>query len=588
MTQYQAPIDDAKFLIEDVIGLARTAQLRQRDDITPELTSMLLDEAGRFAGEVLAPLNHTGDREGCHWNNGQVVTPNGFKEAYKSFTEAGWNGIRCEEAYGGQNLPHLLAIAIEEMMTSANLSFALSPALNMGAIEALDYGASDELKQIYLAKMVSGEWAGTMNLTEPQAGSDLANIRTKAVPQDGHYLISGQKIFITYGEHDFTENIVHLVLARTPDAPAGVKGISLFVVPKFLVNEDGSLGERNDVECVSIEHKLGIHGSPTCVMSYGDRGGALGYLVGEENRGLEYMFVMMNLSRLNSGMQGPALGERAYQQALEYAKTRVQGGRNAAGEKQPIIEYPDVKRMLLSMKAQNEAMRSLVYAAAEMLDGVLGHGADQKQSALPELLTPIVKGWCTEVGQEVTYLGIQVHGGMGFIEETGVAQHYRDARITTIYEGTTAIQANDLLMRKIHRDKGQTYKELLSMMQTVEDELSGIPELQSIYRHYAQGIERLEQALADLLTLDINEKLSIAVPFLMLSGYTAGAWMMARSALVAYKKLQSNSGNANFLKNKVQTAEFYMHGILAKGIYYSALIQSSAPSIVTAYESQSL
>lgn len=588
MNQYQAPIEDAKFLIEDVIGLARTAQLRQRDDITPELTSMLLEEAGKFAGEVLAPLNHSGDREGCRWENGQVYTAKGFKEAYESFVEAGWNGIRCEEEYGGQNLPHLLAIAIEEMMTSANLSFALSPALNMGAIEALDYGASDELKQIYLGKMVSGKWAGTMNLTEPQAGSDLANIRTKAIPQDNHYLISGQKIFITYGEHDFTDNIIHLVLARTLNAPAGVKGISLFVVPKFLVNADGSLGERNDVECVSIEHKLGIHGSPTCVMSYGEKGGAIGYLVGEENRGLEYMFVMMNLSRLNSGMQGPALGERAYQQALEYAKSRVQGGRNAVGEKLAIIEYPDVKRMLLSMKAQNEAMRGLVYAAAEMLDGVLGRNSVQQQSALPELLTPIVKGWCTEVGQEVTYIGIQVHGGMGFIEETGIAQHYRDARITTIYEGTTAIQANDLLMRKIQRDKGETYKHFLSLMHTVEDELANTPELTSIYRHYAQGVERLEQALTDLLTLDINEKLVVAVPFLMLSGYTAGAWMMARSALIAHQKLKSNSGNTQFLKNKIQTAEFYMHGILAKGIYYSALIQSSTPSIVTAYESQAL
>ena len=587
MIQYQAPIDDAKFLIEDVVGLERTALIRQRDDMTPELVDMLLQEAGKFSSEILAPLNHTGDREGCRWENGDVFTPNGFKAAYQNYVEAGWNGIRCEEEFGGQNLPHVLAIAIEEMITSANLSFALSPALNMGAIEALSFGASEELKQTYLAKMVSGEWAGTMNLTEPQAGSDLANIRTKAVPQDDHYLISGQKIFITYGEHDFTDNIIHLVLARTPTAPAGVKGISLFVVPKFLVNADGSLGSRNDVQCVSIEHKLGIHGSPTCVMSYGDTGGAIGYLVGEENRGLEYMFVMMNLSRLNSGMQGPALGERAYQQAVDYAKNRVQGGRNAAGEKLPIIEYPDVKRMLLSMKAQNEAMRALVYAAAEMLDGSLSHNADPSLSALPELLTPIVKGWCTEVGQEVTYLGIQVHGGMGFIEETGIAQHYRDARIITIYEGTTAIQANDLLMRKIYRDKGETFRQLLALMQKTEDQLAQIPQLQSIYRPYAQGVERLEQALTEMLSLELNEKLAVAVPFLMFAGYTAGAWMMARSAIVAHEKLKNSPANSVFYETKIQTAEFYMHGILSKGIYFSALLQSGAACIAS-FESQAL
>lgn len=578
MTQYQAPIEDAEFLIHDVIGLERTAQLRNRDDINADLTHMLLDEASKFAQEVLAPLNHSGDREGCKWNAGEVTTPQGFKAAYQAYTEAGWNGIRCEEDFGGQNLPHLLAISIEEMFTSANLAFALSPALNMGAIEALAFGASDSLKQTYLAKMVSGEWAGTMNLTEPQAGSDLANIRTKAVPQGDHYLISGQKIFITYGEHDFTDNIIHLVLARTVDAPAGVKGISLFVVPKFLVNEDGSLGGRNDVNCVSIEHKLGIHASPTCVLSFGDQGGATGYLVGEENRGLEYMFVMMNLSRLNSGMQGPALGERSYQQALEYAKTRIQGGRSATGEKQAIVEFPDVKRMLLSMKAQNEAMRALVYQAAEMLDGTLGHGAVQT-SLLPELLTPVVKGWCTEVGQEVTYLGIQVHGGMGFIEETGIAQHYRDARITTIYEGTTAIQANDLIMRKIQRDGGQAFNELLGLMDATAQELAGVAELQSLHQHYVHGLNQLKQSFQQLLTLSTAEKLAVAVPFLMLTGYTAGAWMMARSAVVAQKKLADAGAAQDFLQYKIQTAHFYMQSILAKGIYFSALIQNSAHSV---------
>ncbi len=580
MTQYQAPIDDAAFLIHDVIGLARSTQLRQRDDINVDLTDTLLKEASKFAEQVLAPLNHSGDREGCKWNAGEVITPKGFKQAYDAYVKAGWNSIRCEEEFGGQDLPHLLAIAIEEMFTSANLSFALSPALNMGAIEALTFGASDDLKQTYLAKMVSGEWAGTMNLTEPQAGSDLANIRTKAVAQGDHYLISGQKIFITYGEHDFTDNIIHLVLARTVDAPVGVKGISLFVVPKYLVNEDGTLGSRNDVHCVSIEHKLGIHASPTCVLSFGDQGGAKGYLVGEENRGLEYMFVMMNLSRLNSGMQGPALGERSYQQALEYAKSRIQGGRSVSGEKQAIVEFPDVKRMLLSMKAQNEAMRALVYAAAEMLDGTLGHNGIQT-SLVPELLTPVVKGWCTEVGQEVTYTGIQVHGGMGFIEETGIAQHYRDARITTIYEGTTAIQANDLIMRKIQRDGGNAFNELLNLMEMTAQELEGVVELQSLHQPYANGLNQLKQSFQQLLNLSTAEKLAVAVPFLMLTGYTAGAWMMARSALVAQHNLTQSQGPTVFLGNKIKTAEFYMQSILTKGIYHSALIQNSASSVLS-------
>lgn len=579
MTQYQAPIDDVSFLVHDVIGLTRTAELRGRDDINEDLTSMLFDEAGRFAAEVLAPLNQIGDQKGCKWIEGDVQTAPGFKEAYQAFIASGWNGLRCEEHFGGQDLPHLIAIAIEEMMTSANLSFALSPALNMGAIEALTFGASDEMKETFLHKMVSGEWAGTMNLTEPQAGSDLGNIRTKAVPQGDHYLISGQKIFITYGDHDFTDNIIHLVLARTVDAPAGVKGISLFVVPKFNVNADGSLAERNDVHCVSIEHKLGIHASPTCVLSFGDEGGAKGYLVGQENRGLEYMFIMMNLSRLNSGLQGPALGERSYQQALEYAKTRIQGGRNSAGEKQAIIEFPDVKRMLLRMKSQNEAMRGLVYAAAEMLDGTLGHDVVTEKALLAELLTPIVKGWCTEVGQEVTYLGIQIHGGMGFIEETGIAQYYRDARITTIYEGTTAIQANDLLMRKIGRDQGQAYSQLLAMMQDTVDQLATYTQLAKMAEAYQNAVKALKQTFEHLMTLKTTDKLAVAVPFLMLTGYTAGAWMMARRAVAAQNNLNQGLRAAELMQTKIKTAQFYMLNVLPKGKALIQIIENSSDLI---------
>lgn len=576
MTQYQAPINDISFLIHDVIGLKRTSALHGRDDMSEDLTSMLFEEAAKFAQEILAPLNQIGDRNGCTWVNGEVKTAPGFKDAYQTYIESGWNGIRCEEEFGGQDLPHLVAVAIEEMMSSANLSFALSPALNMGAIEALTFDASAEVKETFLHKMVSGEWSGTMNLTESQAGSDLGNIRCKAIPHVDHYLISGQKIFITYGDHDFTDNIIHLVLARTVDAPAGVKGISLFVVPKFNLNADGSLGDHNDVHCVSIENKLGIHASPTCVLSFGDQGGAKAYLVGKKNHGLEYMFIMMNLSRLNTGLQGTSLSERSYQHALAYAKNRIQGGKNVAGVKQAIIEFPDVKRMLLSMKSQNEAMRALVYAAAEMLDGTLGHSVVTDKALLAELLTPIVKGWCTEVAQEVTYLGIQIHGGMGFIEETGIAQYYRDARITTIYEGTTAIQANDLVMRKIARDQGEAYSQLLALMQGTADQIAHYSALSVIATAYQQGINQLKYVFEHLMTLNTSEKLSVAVPFLMLTGYTAGAWMMARSSIAAQKNLDLGLRSTEFSKTKIKTVQFYMLNILPKGEALAQIIENTS------------
>src|SRR5499427_2300296 len=456
---YVAPLKDMRFVINELAGLGEVAKLPGYQEATPDTVDAILEEASKFSSEVLDPINYSGDREGSVWKDGKVTTPKGFKEAYRQYVEAGWGALPFGAEWGGQGLPKLVATAVEEMLTSSNMSFSLCPLLTQGAIHALELCGSDALKKAYLGKMIAGTWTGTMNLTEPQAGSDLALVKTRAKRAGDHYLISGQKIFITYGEHDLTENIVHLVLARTPDAPEGVKGISLFIVPKFLLNADGTPGERNDVRCVSIEHKLGIHASPTCVLAYGDQKGAVGYLVGEENRGLEYMFTMMNHARLAVGLEGVAIGERAYQQAIDYAKTRVQGRElgQRSGDRVTIIHHPDVRRMLMSMRAQTEAMRAVACFAGAALDKAKRHpdAAEKRRSqALVDLLIPVVKGWCTEQGVEIASTGIQVHGGMGFVEEGGAAQYLRDARITTIYEGTTGIQANDLVGRKIGRDGG--------------------------------------------------------------------------------------------------------------------------------------
>ena len=460
MSQYRAPLADMQFVMQELAGLAEVTALPGLEDATSDTVSAILEEADKFATEILDPLNRVGDREGARLaGDGCVVTPTGFKDAYRRFCELGWNGLAKNPTFGGQGMPHLVAAAADEIWNASNMAFELCPMLTGGAIEAIELNGSEALKRAYLPKMVSGEWTGTMNLTEPQAGSDLAAVRTKAVPQgDGSYKLYGNKIFITYGEHDYTENIVHLVLARTPDAPPGTKGISLFVVPKFLVDENGALGVRNDVRCVSLEHKLGIHASPTAVLAFGDNGGAVGYVVGEENRGLEYMFVMMNLARFGVGIQGVGIGERAYQSARDYARERVQGrvvGTNDAP--MGIIGHPDVRRMLMSMRACTEAARSLSYVTAAALDHAHRHPdaeTRRRKLAFAELMIPIVKGWSTEVAQHIAYMGVQVHGGMGFIEETGAAQYARDARITTIYEGTTGIQANDLIGRKIVRDAG--------------------------------------------------------------------------------------------------------------------------------------
>ncbi len=472
MSEYKAPLRDMHFVLQELAGLAEVAKLPGLEEINAELVDQILEESAKFASGVLSPLNKPADKEGSKWDKGRVTTPKGFKEAYRQFVEAGWNALQAPAEHGGQGLPKIVSTPVVEMWKSANLSFSLVTMLTAGAVEALILRGTEEQKKQYLPKMIEGGWTGTMNLTEPQAGSDLALVRTKAVREGDHYRVSGQKIFITYGEHDLAENIVHLVLGRVEGAPEGVRGISLFLVPKFLVSADGSLGQRNEVQCASIEHKLGIHASPTAVLVYEN---AVGYLVGEENHGLEYMFIMMNLARFAVGMEGLAISERAYQQALAYAKERVQSRDVAGGGKAvTIIHHPDVRRMLMSMKSQTEAMRALGYVVAAAVDKSLRHPDKEERArnqAFVDLMIPIVKGWFTETGIDVASTGIQVHGGMGFIEETGAAQHLRDARITTIYEGTTGIQANDLIGRKVAREGGATAKGVIAVMRAVEAEL---------------------------------------------------------------------------------------------------------------------
>jgi alkylation response protein AidB-like acyl-CoA dehydrogenase len=559
MSTYRAPLADMTFVMNEVAGLSTVAQLPGFEEATPDTVAAILEEASKFASDVLDPLNASGDREGAKLlPDGSVKTPEGFKSAYLRFVENGWNGLNKPVEYGGQNLPQLVAAAVEEMWHASNMAFDLCPLLTQGAIDAIELCGTPELKTRYLPNMVAGKWTGTMNLTEPQAGSDLAAVRTRAVPQaDGTYKLYGQKIFITYGEHDYTENIVHLVLARTPDAPEGVKGISLFLVPKFLVNEDGSLGARNDVRCVSLEHKLGIHASPTAVLAYGDHGGAIGYLVGQENRGLEYMFIMMNQARFSVGMEGVGLSERAYQRAVAYARERVQGrpvGLDQAAKTGPIIEHPDIRRMLMSMRAYTEAMRALGYVTAAAIDQAR-HAPDaaerRKHQAFVDLMIPIVKGWCTETAQDVTYLGVQVHGGMGFIEETGAAQHYRDVRIITIYEGTTGIQANDLVGRKTARDGGEAANRVAAEIDKIAARLASHadPALNTIGLRLAAATAALQNAIGWILanySAQPRATLAGSVPYLMLWGVVAGGWQMARAASIAVERLAHGDGDPSF------------------------------------------
>ena len=592
MSTYRAPMQEMQFVMNELAGLEQVGKLPGYEDATPDTVTAILEEASKFATEVLDPLNAIGDREGATWQEGgKVRTATGFKDAYRRFAENGWNGLTKNPEHGGQGLPQLVATAVEEMWHSANMAFALCPLLTQGAIEALELCGSDELKATFLPKMVEGVWTGTMNLTEPQAGSDLAAVRTRAVPSDksGAYKLYGQKIFITYGEQDYTDNIIHLVLARTPTAPEGVKGISLFLVPKFMVNDDGSLGARNDVHCVSIEHKLGIHASPTAVLAYGDHGRAVGYLVGEENRGLEYMFIMMNLARFSVGIEGVGIAERSYQRAREYARDRVQGRAPGLDKTVPtatILQHPDVRRMLLTMKAQTEATRALAYVTGAAIDNARRHpdaDARKRHQAFVELMIPIVKGWGTEIAQEVTYLGVQVHGGMGFIEETGAAQDYRDARITTIYEGTTAIQANDLIGRKTARDGG----EIVGLATALSADANGaqVPignELQSAAAALKSAVDWVVPAYGKAS----RAAHAASVPYLRLWGLVAGGWQLARGAQVAARLLAENKGDASFYRGKVATARFYAECLLPQAAALARAITLGSESVLALSDEQ--
>ena len=583
---YQAPLKDMQFVLNELANLEQINQLPGCEDATADTVAAVLEESAKFCGEVVAPLNHSGDKEPSSWRDGSVTTSKGFKEAFRAFVEGGWQGVQHPSEFGGQGLPKLVATPCMEMLHAANLSFALAPMLSDGAIEALLTAGSDEQKALFLEPLISGKWTGTMNLTEPQAGSDLAAVRTRAEPQgDGTFKIFGTKIFITYGEHDMAENIIHLVLARTPDAPAGVKGISLFVVPKFLVNADGSLGARNDAHCVSIEHKLGIKASPTAVLQFGDHGGAIGTLVGEENRGLEYMFIMMNAARFGVGIQGVSVAERAYQQAVAFAKDRVQS-REVAGSPGPvaIINHPDVRRMLMSMRSQTEAARALAYVGAGLSD-IAHHHADEATRkanlAVYEYLVPIIKGWSTEMSENVTRDGVQVHGGMGFIEETGAAQHYRDSKILTIYEGTTAIQANDLVGRKTVRDGGAVAKGLIAQVRATAAQLAEVQgDLAAVSRRLVEGADALEQVVDYVVAntkSDVRAVFAGSVLYLKLAGIVLGGWQMGRAALVAQQKLQSGEGDVAFFKAKIATARFFADHVLSgAGGLRTAIVEGAA------------
>ncbi|MCE2677081.1 MAG: acyl-CoA dehydrogenase [Burkholderiaceae bacterium] len=572
---YIAPIKDMLFNMQHLARIDQISNMPGFEDAGLETAQAVLEECARFNQDVVAPLNWESDKNPSFWKDGHVTTSQGFKQAYHQYAQGGWQGLQHPADFGGQGLPKTIGAACGEMLNAASLSFALCPLLTDGAIEALLTAGSDTLKSTYLEKLVSGEWTGTMNLTEPQAGSDLSMVRSRAEPQaDGTYKVFGTKIYITYGEHDMADNIVHLVLARVSGAPEGIKGISLFVVPKFLVNADGSLGARNDVHCVSIEHKLGIKASPTAVLQYGDHGGATGFLVGQENRGLEYMFIMMNAARYAVGVQGIAIADRAYQKAVQYARDRVQsrpvdGSVKAAA---PIIHHPDVRRMLMTMRAYTEGCRAMASVAAAAYDAAHHHpdaDARQQNLAVYEFMVPLVKGFSTEMSLEVTSLGVQVHGGMGFIEETGAAQYYRDAKILTIYEGTTAIQANDLVGRKTVRDGGQTPKALAAQMEKTQAELLaiGTPDAKAM----ALRLTAAREALLDVVNFMVdkansnpNDAYAGSVPYLMLAGNVIAGWQLARSFVAAHQALASGDNDTAFLQAKQVTARFYADHILSK------------------------
>jgi len=601
MTAYAAPLRDMAFVLSELVGIEDIAALPGYGEATPETVGAVLEEAGRFAAEVLAPLNRGGDVQGSRLENGAVRTPDGFPDAYRQFVDSGWNGVAFDPAYGGQGLPWALATALQEMWNSANMAFALCPLLTQAAVDLLQTHGTEGQRRTYLGPLIAGAWTGTMNLTEPQAGSDLGAVKTRAVRDGARYRVTGQKIFITYGDHDLAENIVHMVLARTPDAPPGSKGLSLFIVPKFLPDRDGRPGARNDVRCVSLEHKLGIHASPTAVMSYGDGGGAVAELVGAENHGIEYMFTMMNSARLAVGVQGLAIAERAYQQARDYARTRVQGRAAAGGRDEgpaPIVRHPDVRRMLLTMRARIDAMRALTYFAAGALDRAKRHpdlDERERNQALVDLLIPVVKAWCTDGGCAVASLGIQVHGGAGYIEESGAAQHFRDARIAPIYEGTNGIQAIDLVGRKLMRDKGAAARGFIAGLRQTDADLGAAPgdDAAAIRRSLAAGTMALAGATDWLIETwpgDGPSALAGATPYLDLLGTVAGGWLLAESALAALRRLAQGDPQggvgSGYLEAKLTIARFYADTILAQAPGLAAAVIDGAASTLALPEDQ--
>ena len=585
MSAYIAPLADQMFLMNELLGLEEISTFPGYEDATLDLVTAILDEAGKFGSEVLAPLNQTGDRQGCSFENGVVGTPDGFKEAYAQFVATGWNSLSAPTEYGGQGLPSIVATAVSEIWHAANMAFGLCPLLNQGGIEAVASHGSDTLKSIFLPKMVSGEWSSTMNLTESQAGSDLSQIRTKATRDGEHYRIAGQKIFISYGDHDMADNIIHLVLARSPVGPEGIKGLSLFLVPKFLLNDDGSLGKLNDLRCVSIEHKLGIKASPTAVMSFGDNDGAIGYLIGKENQGIRSMFTMMNNTRLSVGLQGVAIADRAYQRALSYAKERIQG-RDIPSQNSypvPIIRHADVRRMLMAMKSQTEATRATAYYMSACLDRARHHpdpNVRSENKSIADLLTPVVKAWSTDTGIAVADLGIQIHGGMGYIEKTGAAQHLRDVRIAAIYEGTNGIQAADLVGRKVARENAESINALILKIKTYLDLAKIIEDtpLNVIHKQLSNSVVSLSNTttwIVDTFPSDPQTVTAGATQFTQMLGITIGGWLMAKSASKSVKSLQTDTENRIYLEAKIYTAQFFADQYLSQVPTLEVLIKTA-------------
>ena len=583
MDQFLPPVKDMIFVLEEIVGKGNLKSNPHFEEFDSDFLKTIYESAAEIASEIIAPTNKNGDKQGVSLSGNKVTVPDGYAEAYNAYVEGGWPTISCNPDYGGQGMPTTISMPINEMVMGANFSWAHLVLLTNSAIRAVDAHANKELKDLYLEKLITGYYSGTMNLTEPQAGSDLSVMNTIAEPNGDSFKISGQKVFITWGEHELSENIIHLVLARLPDAPEGVKGISLFLVPKIKVNKDGSLGDRNNLHALSVEHKLGIHGCATCVMSFEE---AEGFLVGEPNQGLACMFTMMNDARIGVACESVAIAERSYQQALSYAKERVQGTIGSKDERVTIIHHPDVRRMLLTMRSQIEVMRALVYVATAEMDLSELDQIDKKlaHKVKADLLTPIAKGWCSEVCQEITSLGIQIHGGMGYVEETGAAQHYRDARITTIYEGTTAIQANDLIGRKFIKDKGEGLLTLIEeMKKSVDDFDLTKDDLAMASQEFNNVISRTENISTFILSEEKNREYlsgSVGFNFLMMLGTLIGGWLAARSIEISLKALESDSIDSDFYKAKLISSKFFILNILPKVNFYADSIEKGADLVM--------